>query len=151
MQATTREPLQLGGWVKALMDWTHQLFCQKPEPSSRPGGQQNRKQLNFLFLPRTLYGEVARPSGTVSLEGKQTTDEVWSESCKISNSCPGALGQEGKQTYWAYADSQDFTYTILLNPHRNTGTLGVLFLFTKLQRYRKQIQRAWTMCLEPRS
>lgn len=151
MQATT-QPAQpeLEGGPNGL---NPSVFYQKPEPSSQPGDQRKRMQLNFLL--RSLYQGLARPSGSVRpqalSEWHRTTYKMCRDTCRMSNSFSCVLSRKGTYCYGAYTESQDFTYTVLLNPHKNVVKVVVLFLLMGIQTSRKQVQGDWMMSLKPHS
>lgn len=106
---------------EALIDWTHQYFT-RTGPSSQPGDQQNRKQL--IFFPRTFYQGLALRA---YLNGTRALRRCGGTPVKWIIPLPALLA--GREPfYWARTNSQDFTYTVSLNPH-NTVKL-VVFLLT---------------------
>lgn len=61
------------------------------------------------------------------------TQNVCSDAFKKSHPFAGVLRRRETYVYGAHTNSQDFTYTILLNPHNNIVKLVVLFLLTEIQ------------------
>lgn len=95
------------------------VLFQKPEPSSQPEDQQNRKQLKkffffFLFAKNVLW-MVSK-----TFRQYEASEPIWvdsdhiqrcSDTCKVSNPFADVLYRKGTYFYEAHTNSQDFAST----------------------------------------